>query len=379
MGPTRAMPALGLRILSVEDEPGTLEGPLSSLELDGHTVERAEDVETAEERLRSKQFDVVLVDQRLPHAGRIDYDGGSKLVARLKTGELGGINRETPFLFVTGSRAWIPDAAGVLNLTGYLGVIEKGSDLTPRLRATLPPVARHDAGRRAEVIGRLVAEEIFDSQMHALGLAEDQIGEQSLEELTESLERVNEALTNPDSFGIIDVRLASDGSVVDSSSVHDAQMRYGILPVLLQSKRTILRRMRELGGAEAIRSLEQLAQVGATSTDQANALVAEALANARIAATAGQQESQLALEVTRKRELIEITRARAEIWHSFLARESMASIVGGLLLVVLSVALIVAMFTNTAPPEVVVNAFLLILGYFFGQSAARSRGSKEED
>ena len=54
-------------------------------------------------------------------------------------------------------------------------------------------------------------------------------------------------------------------------------------------------------------------------------------------------------------------------------RESVASIVGAFLLLALGISLIVAMFIGTSPTEVVTSAFLLILGYFFGQTAARAR------
>lgn len=55
----------------------------------------------------------------------------------------------------------------------------------------------------------------------------------------------------------------------------------------------------------------------------------------------------------------------------FIDREPAAVLVGGFLLIVVTGALIVGMFSHTTPPEILANAFLLILGFFFGQSSAR--------
>ena len=69
---------------------------------------------------------------------------------------------------------------------------------------------------------------------------------------------------------------------------------------------------------------------------------------------------------------MERTERRAAVRQQFLARESVATIVGGFLLLVLSTALIVAMFTATAVPTILSNGFFIILGYFFGQTAGRA-------
>jgi hypothetical protein len=51
----------------------------------------------------------------------------------------------------------------------------------------------------------------------------------------------------------------------------------------------------------------------------------------------------------------------------------MATYVGAFLLIVLTFAEIVAMFLGeTYKSEIVTNAFLLVLGYFFGQTGTRA-------
>jgi len=68
---------------------------------------------------------------------------------------------------------------------------------------------------------------------------------------------------------------------------------------------------------------------------------------------------------------VELQERKSAIYRSFLERESVASVVGALLLLGLGAALIVAMFTHTVTTEVVTNSFLLVLGYFFGQATTR--------
>jgi uncharacterized membrane protein YfcA len=57
---------------------------------------------------------------------------------------------------------------------------------------------------------------------------------------------------------------------------------------------------------------------------------------------------------------------------SFLERESVATILGGVLLIVITLAQIGAMLFKIAPSDTLNNTFLVVLGYFFGQSTSRT-------
>ncbi len=63
---------------------------------------------------------------------------------------------------------------------------------------------------------------------------------------------------------------------------------------------------------------------------------------------------------------------RSKIWLSFLERESVATILGGVLLIVITLAQIGAMLFKIAPSDTLNNTFLVVLGYFFGQSTSRT-------
>lgn len=74
--------------------------------------------------------------------------------------------------------------------------------------------------------------------------------------------------------------------------------------------------------------------------------------------------------ITEAREIrkIELAKRRWEVRKSMLEREPAAVLIGGVLLGLLTVALIVAMFLHTPVPEVLTSMVLLILGFFFGQT-----------
>ncbi len=139
-----------LTILSVEDEPETMAGTLSSLEYLGHRVRRVSDAEAARDRLVEQSFQLLILDQRLGD----DDQGGSRLIFDLKHGLLGPRNADVEFVFVTGSRAWITEP--VEDLDGYLCIEEKGGDLTPRLRRHVERVSATAEPQAPAVLERVM-------------------------------------------------------------------------------------------------------------------------------------------------------------------------------------------------------------------------------
>jgi hypothetical protein len=119
-----------LHICSLEDEPRTIAGPLSSLGFHGHQIARCENLSTAREVLSECDIDMLLADEHV--AG--DQDAGTNLIAELKAGEFGPRNINAAFGFITGSRSWV-DEKRVSGYTGYLGVLVKGDGLTTKLES----------------------------------------------------------------------------------------------------------------------------------------------------------------------------------------------------------------------------------------------------
>jgi len=81
----------------------------------------------------------------------------------------------------------------------------------------------------------------FEPQLIALGLSKDQIGSQTAEELKQSLERVNDAIQNPNSFGKLRLRMTAEAGWVIAKADSDSNVEeVNILPLLLERKKLIL-------------------------------------------------------------------------------------------------------------------------------------------
>src|SRR3712207_4883341 len=89
----------------------------------------------------------------------------------------------------------------------------------------------------------------FEPQLRAVGLSVDQIQRQTLDELHQSLERVNDAIKNPDSFGVVGIKMSAEAGAIISANPDNANIRVGALPLLLQRKRLIVERIADLSGS----------------------------------------------------------------------------------------------------------------------------------
>jgi hypothetical protein len=231
-----------------------------------------------------------------------------------------------------------------------------------------------------------VVRDFFEPQLRALGLTIDQIKEQNLEQLEISLNSINEAIANPDSFGKIRLLYTATAGAIIAQSQSEAHVERGILPILLERKAFILDRIKELRSEERLSNLrddvannvedpvvrEQV--VGAVDhyLDQQRA------ESERIEQQKKEVEAKRMDALEREQRLnMEMRERKWAIYRSFIERESMASIIGSILLILLAVVLIIGMFSHTAPSDVVSNAFLLVLGYFFAQATTRSASDRE--
>lgn len=230
--------------------------------------------------------------------------------------------------------------------------------------------------------------DFFEPQLRRLGLAEDQIARQDLAELEASLEKVNDAIMNPDAFGKLRVAITADAGAIIVRAQTEHHLELGILPLLLERKGQILDRIRALRPEQQLSELRE--DVASAVTDpEAREQLIEAIDRrfeeqraAREDLDREQGEVEAARAAARERELklqIQIRERRAAIYRSFLERESIASVVGAVLMLGLALTLIIGMFAHVAAPDVIANAFLLILGYFFGQATTHDRRSRPSD
>lgn len=111
------------RILSIEDRPETIRGPLADLEDRDCDVVSAPSPSAAVAALRDDNFDLIVTDSV-----------GFPVVASLASGALGPRNQQVPFIVLTGYRD-APASTGITKLDGFLAHIQKGDGVTPLLRS----------------------------------------------------------------------------------------------------------------------------------------------------------------------------------------------------------------------------------------------------
>ena len=90
-------------------------------------------------------------------------------------------------------------------------------------------------------------------------------------------------------------------------------------------------------------------------------------------------EDAARLDLSRREEenhRLRIFERRWTVFRTFIARESAATVIGAVLLTTMTFAMIVGMFADMEPPPIISNAFLVVLGYFFGNAAISSRNGQ---
>ncbi|MEP2029039.1 MAG: response regulator transcription factor [Paracoccaceae bacterium] len=133
-----------MRFLLVEDNPGLASAISDRLNMDGHVVDHAEDLERAEDFASSGEYDLILLDIMLP-----DGDGRDFLNTHRRQQD------DTPVIVLT-ARSEISDRVGVLDLGAddYITKPFDFAELEARVRAVLR--RRSGAGQNQNRFGDLV-------------------------------------------------------------------------------------------------------------------------------------------------------------------------------------------------------------------------------
>lgn len=235
------------------------------------------------------------------------------------------------------------------------------------------------------------AKKHFDELLFPLGLTEQQIQSQNLNELKESLDSVNDAISHPESFSTIKLKLTASGIWVITSINQDAHFELGILPLLLERKRLIIERIGLLEGDQKVSNIQDLIN------HISDANIKSKLQNELKDLSSGSIQLQKELKELEKRQFqekidaqerfsklqLELFERKAKtwqaLWKSISERNSIATIVGAILLIAIVSTLIIGMFWKISSTDILNNVLLIILGYFFGQAgkAPSSQGDEK--
>ncbi len=202
--------------------------------------------------------------------------------------------------------------------------------------------------------------DVYEEHYHKiqkLNLTEEEIKIQSLPELKKSLLRVNKQ--------------------IDATSENDY-----LLYFLFDAKKIIIDRIKDTASSERIDNINKLLNdlpeegVKREINKELSALQEEIFKHEQGVQEISDLETDAKIKIKLEQQRIDGLERKSKIWLSFLQRESAASIVGAVVLLLLTLALIVGMVFGWES-QVLSNGFLVILGYFFGQSS--SRNNKDND
>lgn len=154
--------------------------------------------------------------------------------------------------------------------------------------------------------------------------------------------------------------------------------------ISLKLKQEILVRIEVLTQQKAsrnINSLRALAEQSDVAVRDKMLVELNALEeNAKQGEAAKQQSTELEIEQRKMQMQLDAeerrVKTRMRYFDRFLERESAATILGAIILIILTLALLAAMYTQDRAREIVYSGFLILLGYFFGQTAGKAAANR---
>jgi hypothetical protein len=218
--------------------------------------------------------------------------------------------------------------------------------------------------------------------LNSHGLLPEQIEKQSLDELENSLNEVNELIQHSDEFGKLKLKLNPEIGPVVVTQGSDYHYEVNILPLFLEVKKLILNRKKSLTSDQKIENLKNVVNNNANPDELQDEIKSELNSDdikqidIELKRT---EELQLSAEVKglllMKKAEDDHLKLKSDILKSFLEKESVATIIGAFLLLFIAFSEVFFNYLNIKPSDVVNNAFLLILGYFFGQSISKGKNN----
>lgn len=117
-----------------------------------------------------------------------------------------------------------------------------------------------NAGSETSLEAKLeaVTAKVFDPKLEKIGLTVTQIENQSLRQLEDSLESINEAIKNPSQFGDVSLKISAEAGFMITRAKTESHFTVGILPILLERKKLILTRIRLLKGENIYELIDEI-------------------------------------------------------------------------------------------------------------------------
>lgn len=226
---------------------------------------------------------------------------------------------------------------------------------------------------------------LFESRINNLGFSMEEIQLLNLDELQKKLDTISDLIIDKNKLGITgkkNYKRGKDYSI--PSDVEPDTVGYGFTAYsnLIDKKKEILELIKIKSRSEKISSIGDLIN-NVTDTSLRNKMDKELKELTKQTNEFEEQEKELSVEEKEfensKKQLeiskskLELLEKKSQIWLTILAKESIASIIGAALLIIMSTCLLIAMFLGINTTEIIESTFLLILGYFFGHAVSKKK------
>ena len=229
------------------------------------------------------------------------------------------------------------------------------------------------------------ADKIFESKIDEIGYSLEELQLLDKDALQDKLNSLNDLVSDRDrieDIGKISFKRGIDFELHSEKDKDLVGIGYNFKTNLIDRKKIILDLIKTKSRNEKISSLEDL--INNVGDDELRNKIESELEELNTQTTEFEEQakelSKEEKEIESSKQLLEISKTKLEllekksqIWLTILAKESIASIIGAFLLIIIAICLLVSMFLGIETTEIIESAFLLILGYFFGHAVARKK------
>lgn len=204
----------------------------------------------------------------------------------------------------------------------------------------------------------------FEDRLEFLGLSFDALAEQDLPQLTESLERIENCIEHPEKFKLLEVKHGEPLQRYIPYSGINLNFDTLFVPLLLERKRFILERLESLQVAAKVQDLHTSIRLLTDSSSQPK-LLEEIDELGDLSLKWREQLHQLTQEQQKLRAEADKTKLayleqRHKLWLSVLKKDSVATLIGAFLLLLITIAQVWLLLVGVKPSETLNNSFLLI-------------------
>lgn len=214
--------------------------------------------------------------------------------------------------------------------------------------------------------GDASVEKFFESR----GLCVRQLKDVDLTTLNEKLSEITSLITNPEQAGIKEIVYEHQYHNAAAGKNEKYIYKYDIAGKLAERKSFIGDLIKE---KSVQNNLDQLITLSKSITDpdlrdNFEKKINESVYQLKLLSDEKQQPKTID-------DKIRLMQTKNLVVKSFLERETMASVIGAALLILLIISLIVCQFTGIKANDYLISPFNIILGYFFAQIAANKNKS----